>query len=131
MVRTIEQILGVKPMNQEDGSAEPMYSAFTGRANFAPFNLTPEIVPLKLGAPGYPSAFTPSSKTTAIARNKGQLSPEGVVPANMKSVYAAWMSWMKTQDQHGRFSRPDAREPRAAQPLRLVLGARLEGRVPR
>jgi YVTN family beta-propeller protein len=111
MVRTIEQILGVNPMNQEDGSAEPMYSAFTGRANFAPFNLTPEIVPLTLGAPGYPSAFTPSSKTTAIARNKGQLSPEGVVPANMKSVDAAWMSWMKTQDQHGRFSRPDRVNP--------------------
>ena len=29
MVKTIEQILGIHPMNQEDLGAEPMYSAFT------------------------------------------------------------------------------------------------------
>jgi YVTN family beta-propeller protein len=111
MVRTIEQILGIKPMNQEDGSAEPMYSAFTDRPNLAPFNLTPNIVPLTLGAPGYPSTFTPSSTTATIAGSKAQLSPEGVVPADMKSVYASWMGWMATQDARGKFSGPDRVNP--------------------
>ena len=58
MVKTIEQILGIKPMNQEDYAAEPMYAAFTAQPNFAPFNLLPNQIPLTLGAPGYPSALT-------------------------------------------------------------------------
>jgi hypothetical protein len=111
MVRTIEQILGIKPMNQEDGSAEPMYSAFTSRPNVAPFNLTPNIIPLTLGAPGYPSTFTPSSTTATIAGSKVPLSSEGVIPVDMKSVYASWMSWMATQDARGKFSRPDRVNP--------------------
>ena len=52
-VRTIENILGIKPMNQEDGTATPMYSAFTNHPNFAPYNALPEQVPLTLGVPGF------------------------------------------------------------------------------
>ena len=36
MVRTVEQILGIQPMNQEDYAAEPMYGAFTETPNFEP-----------------------------------------------------------------------------------------------
>ena len=38
MVRTVEQILGITPMNQEDLAAEPMYDAFKSRPNYAPFS---------------------------------------------------------------------------------------------
>src|SRR6185312_5841754 len=46
MVKTIEQILGVRPMNQEDGAAQPMYSAFTNRPDFSPFDVQPNQIPL-------------------------------------------------------------------------------------
>jgi hypothetical protein len=51
MVKTVEQILGIKPMNQEDEAAEPMYSAFTDQPDFAPYNLVQNIVPLNSGLP--------------------------------------------------------------------------------
>ncbi len=41
VVRTIEQILGITPMNQEDHSAVPIYSAFTDKPNFAPYDVCP------------------------------------------------------------------------------------------
>jgi hypothetical protein len=37
MVRTIEQILGLPPMNQQDMTAEPMYDAFTNKPDFSVF----------------------------------------------------------------------------------------------
>ncbi len=56
LVKTIEQILGIPAMNQEDKSAEPMYGAFTSTPNYAPFNTLAHKIPLTLGAPGYPSS---------------------------------------------------------------------------
>ncbi len=70
MVKTIEQVLGIKAMNQEDYAAEPMYGAFTDKPNFAPYDLIPNIVPLNLGAPGGPTTYTPSS-TQAAAIQRG------------------------------------------------------------
>ncbi len=52
MVRTVEQILGIQPMNQEDYAAEPMYGAFTERPNFAPYTALPNEIPLTLGVKG-------------------------------------------------------------------------------
>jgi YVTN family beta-propeller protein len=37
VVRTIEQILGLPPMNQFDASATPMFDCFTDKADFTPF----------------------------------------------------------------------------------------------
>ena len=58
MVKTIEQILGIRPMNQEDLGAEPMYDAFTQHPDFAPFNVQPSQIPLNLGAPGGPTTLS-------------------------------------------------------------------------
>jgi YVTN family beta-propeller protein len=53
MTRTIEQILGLPPMNQFDLVASPMTTSFvTGtppKSNFAPFNHVPNQVPLTQG----------------------------------------------------------------------------------
>jgi hypothetical protein len=46
LLRTIEQILGLPPMNQFDAAALPMAEAFTDRPDFAPFAAVPNRVPL-------------------------------------------------------------------------------------
>ncbi|MEA1981230.1 MAG: bifunctional YncE family protein/alkaline phosphatase family protein [candidate division Zixibacteria bacterium] len=46
MVRTMENILGIPPMNQFDSAAEPMLDCFTNKANFAPYKALPSNIPL-------------------------------------------------------------------------------------
>jgi YVTN family beta-propeller protein len=46
MVRTMELILGLPPMNQLDASATPMASCFTETADLTPYKAVPNIVPL-------------------------------------------------------------------------------------
>jgi YVTN family beta-propeller protein len=100
VVRTIEQILGITPMNQMDHSAIPMYNAFTAKPNFAPFNHLAERIPLTLGAPGFKSAIT-----------RGPLAGTGSVPASETKVYAAWVAWSKRQRFNGRHAAPDTAKP--------------------
>ncbi|MFZ0970984.1 MAG: bifunctional YncE family protein/alkaline phosphatase family protein [Solirubrobacteraceae bacterium] len=110
MVRTIEQILGIHPMNQEDLGAEPMYSAFTQHPDFTPFDLQPNQIPLTLGAPGYPSTLsTPAAGATAAERQAFR--PQGVVPADMKSIYKAWKVWSAQQAAEHHFDGPDHVNP--------------------
>src|SRR5262249_5044992 len=46
MFRTMEQILGLPPMNQFDLAAEPMFSSFTDRPDFTPYAARPNNIPL-------------------------------------------------------------------------------------
>ncbi len=46
VLRTIEQILGLPPMNQFDGTATPMFDCFTETPDFRPYNAVPNNVPL-------------------------------------------------------------------------------------
>jgi DNA-binding beta-propeller fold protein YncE len=46
MVRTIEQILGIPPMNAIDATALPMFDAFTGTFNNAPYTFLKNNIPL-------------------------------------------------------------------------------------
>ena len=46
LIRTIEQILGLPPMNQFDASATPMFVCFTDKADLTPFTAVPNKVPL-------------------------------------------------------------------------------------
>jgi hypothetical protein len=46
IIRTIEQILGLPPMNQFDASATPMFDCFTDRLDLAPFDSVANRVPL-------------------------------------------------------------------------------------
>ncbi len=46
LIRTIEQILGLPPMNQFDASATPMFDCFTDAADYTPFDSVPTLVPL-------------------------------------------------------------------------------------
>jgi hypothetical protein len=46
LLRTIEQILGLPPMNQFDATATPMSDCFTATPDFTPFDAVPNVVPL-------------------------------------------------------------------------------------
>jgi len=46
VLRTIEQILGLPPMNQFDASAVPMFDCFTDKADLTPFRAEANKVPL-------------------------------------------------------------------------------------
>ena len=110
MVRTIEQILGIHPMNQEDLSAEPMYSAFTKHPNYAPYNLAPEQIPLNLGAPGGPTMIN-SPAVGATQAERQAFRQQGLVPATMQSVYKAWQAWSRQQVAEHHFDGPDRVNP--------------------
>jgi YVTN family beta-propeller protein len=46
LLRTIEQILGLPPMNQFDATATPMFDGFTETPDLRPFDAVPNIIPL-------------------------------------------------------------------------------------
>jgi YVTN family beta-propeller protein len=74
MTRTIEQILGLKPLNQNDLVASPMATAFvTGRppqSNFTPFSYVAETVALNAGVQAPTAALSPLEKEWRKARQQ-------------------------------------------------------------
>jgi YVTN family beta-propeller protein len=72
LMRTIEQILGLPPMNQEDLAAEPMFDAFTTQPDFTPYDHLPNQISLTETNPA------PAQATSA--------------------VQAAWAQWSAKQD---------------------------------
>jgi hypothetical protein len=100
VVRTIEQILGIKPMNQEDTAAAPMYSAFTSTPDDKPFDVGKENMPLNLGSTAGPKVV-----------KSGPLKGTGQVPSNMRRIYDDWVRWSKRQAFNGPNARADAENP--------------------
>ena len=96
MVRTIEQILGIAPMNQEDRAAQPMFDAFTNTPDYTPYTYQPNQVSLTTGAPGF------SSTNTAAPAASPQVAPANAsaVPASAQAVYQQWVDWSR----QGRFN---------------------------
>ena len=46
ILRTIEQTLGLPPMNQFDATATPMFDCFTSTPDLTPFDAVPNVIPL-------------------------------------------------------------------------------------
>jgi YVTN family beta-propeller protein len=94
MTRTIEQILGLTPMNQFDLVASPMRTAFVKgtapKSNFLPWTHVPNQVPLNQGVGGNE------------ANTKGS--------ATMKALRAAWQE-KKEQIFAGKLTKPDSEDP--------------------
>jgi hypothetical protein len=94
MTRTIEQILGLKPMNQFDLVASPMTTAFVQgtppAGNFAPWTHVPNQVPLDEGV-----------KTN------------GASPSDTPEIKALRKAWLKKKAKifAGKLSKPDAEDP--------------------
>lgn len=89
LVKTIEQILGIAPMNQMDRAAVPMFNAFTNKPDFRPYSAVPNKVPLTLGIKG----------------------DAAMMPASMRSIYQQWQVWSTEQHFGGAQPAPDMANP--------------------
>ncbi|HEX5628395.1 MAG TPA: alkaline phosphatase family protein, partial [Usitatibacteraceae bacterium] len=67
LLRTLEQILGLPPMNQFDASAVPMWDAFTDTPDYAPFVAVPTNVPLDEMNPPAEALADPVARRDALA----------------------------------------------------------------
>jgi YVTN family beta-propeller protein len=109
MVRTIEQILGIHPMNQKDSAATPMYGAFTKRPDYTPFTAVPNRTSLTLGLSTLPpcGADTPAPQDPTAAPAPTRV----FVPAAEKQVAAQWQTWKSHQRLTGNKAVPDFANP--------------------
>jgi hypothetical protein len=113
MTRTIEQILGIKPMNQNDLVASPMSNLFVDNppANwFLPWTHVSAGVPLTYGVSG--SNLVPTQ--TAIPSCPAAVAPKQPSFANespaVKALRAGWMA-KKTEIFAGKYQKPDSEDP--------------------
>ncbi|WP_031524198.1 alkaline phosphatase family protein [Streptomyces sp. NRRL F-5123] len=108
MIRTIEQILGVQPMNQKDTAATPMTAAFTSEPDYTPFTALANRTSLTAGLATPPSCGvdTPAAQDPAAAP-----APSAVVPAAEKATAAKWDSWKSKQRLTGPSAVPDYANP--------------------
>ncbi|GLY77868.1 bifunctional YncE family protein/alkaline phosphatase family protein [Actinoallomurus iriomotensis] len=103
MIRTIEQILGVHPMNQKDSAATPMSAAFTNKPDYKPFTALPNRTSLTLGLSTLPTC---GADTPAAQDPKAAAAPTtAAVPKAEQQVAAQWQAWKAKQP----FSAPNAK----------------------
>ncbi|MFE1839363.1 bifunctional YncE family protein/alkaline phosphatase family protein [Streptomyces sviceus] len=105
MIRTVEQILGIHPMNQKDSAATPMYGAFTTKADTTPFTAVPNRTSLTLGV-----SPTPSCGTDTPAAQDADAAPaptSAAVPAAKQDLAAQWKTWASHQRLTGAHAVPD------------------------
>ena len=94
MTRTIEQILGLAPMNQYDLVASPMSTLFISNPpgdNFKPWTQVPNLIPLDQGV-----------------NSSAQL--ENLATPQAKAMAVGWMK-LKKQIFAGKHSKPDSEDP--------------------
>jgi YVTN family beta-propeller protein len=108
MMRTIEQILGVTPMNQNDLKASPMRTAFVDdppKENFLPWTHVPNGVPLTYGVKGYVAPANLTAKTPAVQ-------PKTLV-ADSRAVKRLREGWLQKKAEifAGKYHTPDAENP--------------------
>jgi hypothetical protein len=95
MTRTIEQILGLQPMNQFDLVASPMRTLFVDKPpaeNFRPWSHVPNAIALDMGVS--------SATQTHVAQN---MSPKA------KALQAGWLK-LKKQVFAGKYHIPDSED---------------------
>ena len=108
MIRTIEQILGIKPMNQKDTAATPMFGAFTQRPDFTPFKSVPNRTSLTAGLSTLPTcgADVPAAQDPNAAP-----APKATVPADQQAMAAQWEAWKAQQRTTGPNAKADFANP--------------------
>ncbi|MET8626807.1 bifunctional YncE family protein/alkaline phosphatase family protein [Kitasatospora sp. NPDC004669] len=109
MIRTIEQILGVHPMNQKDSAATPMATAFTDKPDFAPFTAVPNRTPLTDGLKTPPSCGldVPGQQDRRAEAVPVTTAP----PAAERAVADQWDAWKSKQHLTGPNAAPDRANP--------------------
>jgi YVTN family beta-propeller protein len=110
MMRTIEQILGLTPMNQNDLVASPMRTAFIDNPpaeNFKPWKHVPNGIALNTGVNQTPTQHIPPPLMTHMIKPTAAPAAEG--PA-VKALRAGWMK-KKTELFAGKYQKPDSEDP--------------------
>ncbi|GAA4581241.1 alkaline phosphatase family protein [Planotetraspora phitsanulokensis] len=109
MVRTIEQMLGIHPMNQLDSAATPMATAFTDTPDYTPFTAVPNRTSLTLGLSTPPSCGldTPAPQNPAAA----PAPTTAKAPAAEQQVAAQWQTWKSKQLFTGPSAKADSAPP--------------------
>ncbi|HEX2904052.1 MAG TPA: phosphoesterase, partial [Jatrophihabitans sp.] len=95
LVKTIETILGIAPMNQLDRAAEPMTDVFTDKPNFTPFTVRPNQIPLSYGLKTSPA-------TAAVHAS---------ADPKIAAVQRQWQVWSSHQSFGGAKSAEDQSNP--------------------
>ncbi|MGW6281235.1 bifunctional YncE family protein/alkaline phosphatase family protein [Kribbella sp. NPDC055071] len=108
MIRTIEQILGMQPMNQKDTAATPMFGAFTSRPNYTPFKVLPNRTSLTAGLSTLPTC---GADVPAAQNPNAAPAPKAVVPADQQAVAAQWQTWVSQQRTTGPNAKADFANP--------------------
>ena len=104
MTRTIEQILGLTPMNQNDLVASPMRTLFVDNPpadNFLPWTHVPNGVPLTYGVAGYVAPSNLGLNTGTPAMKALQATPA------IQALQAGWLK-KKAEIFAGKYHIPDA-----------------------
>jgi hypothetical protein len=109
MTRTIEQILGLTPMNQFDLWASPMSTAFVDdppAENFKPWTHVANGFPLNTGVTQTPT------QTAIPALASVAVKPQTIVAESpaVKALRAGWMK-KKTEIFAGKYQKPDSEDP--------------------
>lgn len=108
MIRTIEQILGMKPMNQKDTAATPMFGAFTAKPNYTPFASVPNRTSLTAGLPTLPTC---GADVPAAQNPNAAPAPKATVPADQQAMAAQWEAWKSQQRTTGPNAKADFANP--------------------
>ena len=107
MTRTIEQILGLTPMNQFDLVASPMREIFVDNPpalNFKPWTHVPNVIPLNQNVTQTPTQPIPTVSTAVKA-------PTGTTESGaVKALRAGWMK-KKAEIFAGKYHVPDSEDP--------------------
>jgi YVTN family beta-propeller protein len=107
MTRTIEQILGLTPMNQNDLVASPMKTLFIDnppQENFLAWTHVPNGVPLTYGVAGYVAPTNLSLYNPSPALRDLQASPA------VRALQAGWQK-KKAELFAGKYHTPDSEDP--------------------
>ncbi|MFJ9854450.1 alkaline phosphatase family protein [Streptomyces sp. NPDC101150] len=108
VIRTIEQILGIHPMNQKDSAASPMSGAFSPHPDTTPFKAQPNRVPLTDGLKTQPPC---GSDNPAPQSPKAAAVSPAKVPADKRDLAATWDKWKSKQRLTGPHAVPDYANP--------------------
>jgi YVTN family beta-propeller protein len=108
MIRTIEQILAIQPMNQKDTAASPMRQAFSPSPDLTPFTALPNRTSLTAGIKTLPpcGADEPAPANPAAAPV-----PSTAVPPDKQQIADKWDDWKAKQHLTGPDAKADSSNP--------------------
>jgi len=112
MVRTIELVLGLPPMNQMDSSATPMSGCFQDEPDFTPYDVVPSNIPLDQLNPDTKAITDPAQLHWALESIKMDLSDVDRADENTfnrilwharkgrDDTYPSWAIRFNEEDEH-------------------------------